>query len=111
MLKAFRLTKIMGDRFAGEWPREAFRSHGIAYNVAARPVIWRLRSPPVGLWTVDVRTDTWRSFRPLKMTSVDTERKRTPTAATGGRRERARFLHPRSEEDYAWTRLVSSTYA
>ena len=34
MLKAFRLTKIMGDRFAGEWPREAFRSHGIAYNVA-----------------------------------------------------------------------------
>jgi hypothetical protein len=25
---------IVGDRYAGEWPREAFRSHAIEYEVA-----------------------------------------------------------------------------
>jgi hypothetical protein len=33
-LKAYRLTSVMGDRYAGEWPREQFRKHGIAYAVA-----------------------------------------------------------------------------
>jgi hypothetical protein len=27
----------MGDRYAGEWPRERFRVHGIAYEVSEQP--------------------------------------------------------------------------
>src|SRR5262249_38623647 len=34
LLKSYRVKNVVGDRYAGEWPREAFRSHGIAYEVA-----------------------------------------------------------------------------
>jgi hypothetical protein len=37
LLRAYRVTSVMGDRYAGEWPRERFREHGIAYEVAERP--------------------------------------------------------------------------
>ena len=30
----YRITKVYGDRYAGEWPREQFRKHGINYVVA-----------------------------------------------------------------------------
>jgi hypothetical protein len=30
------VRKVTGDRYAGEWPREAFRSEGIQYEVAAK---------------------------------------------------------------------------
>jgi hypothetical protein len=30
-LKGYGISKISGDRYAGEWPREAFREHGIEY--------------------------------------------------------------------------------
>jgi hypothetical protein len=33
-LKAYGITRIVGDRYAGEWPREAFRKYGIEYRVA-----------------------------------------------------------------------------
>ena len=33
-LKNYRITKIVGDRYGGEFPRELFRKHGIAYEVA-----------------------------------------------------------------------------
>jgi hypothetical protein len=33
-LKAFGISRIHGDRYAGEWPREAFRKCGIEYRVA-----------------------------------------------------------------------------
>lgn len=36
-LKRYGITKITGDRYAGEWPREQFRKHGIAYELADRP--------------------------------------------------------------------------
>jgi hypothetical protein len=36
LLKRYGLTEVSGDRFAGEWPREAFRGHGVAYQVSAR---------------------------------------------------------------------------
>ena len=36
-LKAYGLRSVTGDRYAGEWPREAFRRHGIAYDTAERP--------------------------------------------------------------------------
>ncbi|MGE3991152.1 hypothetical protein [Pseudorhodoplanes sp.] len=37
LLKSYRVAKVTGDRFAGEWPREAFRKHGVAYDPAAEP--------------------------------------------------------------------------
>lgn len=33
-LKAYGLSSVTGDRYAGEWPREAFRRRGIAYELA-----------------------------------------------------------------------------
>src|SRR5262249_16043694 len=37
LLKAYRVTKIVGDRYAGEFPRELFRKHGIAYVPSEKP--------------------------------------------------------------------------
>ena len=34
LLKAYWLTKVSGDRYGGEWPRERFRAHGITYELA-----------------------------------------------------------------------------
>lgn len=34
VLKQYRCHTVVGDRYAGEWPREAFRKHGITYQVA-----------------------------------------------------------------------------
>jgi hypothetical protein len=31
--KRYRLTKVIGDRYAGEWPRERFRIHGLNYEL------------------------------------------------------------------------------
>jgi hypothetical protein len=31
-LKTYRITKVRGDRYAGEWPREQFRKRGINYE-------------------------------------------------------------------------------
>jgi hypothetical protein len=36
-LASFRVTKISGDRYAGEWPSEQFRKRGIVYEPAAKP--------------------------------------------------------------------------
>jgi hypothetical protein len=33
-LKRYRITTVVGDRYAGEWPRERFRIHGINYEVS-----------------------------------------------------------------------------
>lgn len=37
LLKSYRVTKVSGDRYAGEWPREQFRKHGIEYEPSADP--------------------------------------------------------------------------
>ena len=37
LLKSYRITKVGGDRYAGEWPREQFRKHGIQYEPSADP--------------------------------------------------------------------------
>jgi hypothetical protein len=34
VLKSYRVSKVVGDRYAGEWPREAFMRHGISYELA-----------------------------------------------------------------------------
>lgn len=36
-LKAYGVSRVTGDRYAGEWPREAFRKQGIAYDLAKQP--------------------------------------------------------------------------
>jgi len=37
LLKTYGLSRVTGDRYAGEWPREAFRRHGITYDIAGQP--------------------------------------------------------------------------
>jgi hypothetical protein len=37
LLKSYNVRKLVGDRYAGEWPRERFRVHGINYEVARQP--------------------------------------------------------------------------
>ena len=34
LLKGYRVTLVRGDKYAGEFPRELFRKHGIAYRTA-----------------------------------------------------------------------------
>jgi hypothetical protein len=36
VLRSYRVSTVQGDRYAGEWPREQFRKHGIAYQPADR---------------------------------------------------------------------------
>jgi hypothetical protein len=36
ILKLYHVHQIQGDRYAGEWPREQFRRHGIGYEVATK---------------------------------------------------------------------------
>jgi hypothetical protein len=35
-LKTYRVTKVTGDRYAGEWPREQFRKRNISYEPSER---------------------------------------------------------------------------
>ncbi len=37
LLKAYGVYTVRGDRYAGEWPRQAFRRHGIQYVPAGVP--------------------------------------------------------------------------
>ncbi|WP_334539576.1 terminase large subunit domain-containing protein [Bradyrhizobium sp. AZCC 1708] len=37
VLRSYRVTRVTGDRYAGEWPREQFRKHGISFDVSAKP--------------------------------------------------------------------------
>jgi hypothetical protein len=37
LLKSYGVSEVCGDRYAGEWPRERFRTHGIEYVPAEKP--------------------------------------------------------------------------
>lgn len=37
LLRTYRISRVTGDRYAGEWPREQFRKYGIAYEPSAKP--------------------------------------------------------------------------
>jgi hypothetical protein len=37
LLKSYRVTTVVGDRYAGEWPRERFRVHGVSYRCSDHP--------------------------------------------------------------------------
>ncbi len=34
LLEAYGVSRVTGDRYGGEWPREQFRKHGIDYDLA-----------------------------------------------------------------------------
>jgi hypothetical protein len=36
LLKSYRIVSVTGDRYAGEFPRELFRKHGIGYELATQ---------------------------------------------------------------------------
>lgn len=48
LLKSYGITKVLGDRYAGEWVKEPFRAQGITYESAAKP-----------------KSDLYRDFLPL----------------------------------------------
>jgi hypothetical protein len=37
LLKSYQISEIQGDKYAGEFPRELFRSHNITYDASAAP--------------------------------------------------------------------------
>jgi hypothetical protein len=37
LLRSYRISRVEGDRYAGEWPREQFSKHGIHYEPSAKP--------------------------------------------------------------------------
>jgi hypothetical protein len=37
VLRRYQVSRTIGDRYAGEWPREAFARHGVTYEPSARP--------------------------------------------------------------------------
>jgi hypothetical protein len=37
LLRAYGIAQVMGDRYAGEWPRERFTAHGISYQPCEKP--------------------------------------------------------------------------
>jgi hypothetical protein len=36
LCRLYRVARVVGDRYAGEWPREQFRKRGVSYECAAR---------------------------------------------------------------------------
>lgn len=36
-LRLYGVREVVGDRYAGEWPREVFRRYGVEYRASARP--------------------------------------------------------------------------
>lgn len=55
-LKKYRVSKVVGDRYAGEWPREQFRKRGIDYHPAAKPKsdLYRDLLPTINSGRVDL---------------------------------------------------------
>jgi hypothetical protein len=37
VLRRFGVTRVVGDKYAGEWPRARFAEHGISFEQSARP--------------------------------------------------------------------------
>ena len=37
LMKQYRVRRVRGDRFAGQWPREQFQKCGVYYEASAKP--------------------------------------------------------------------------
>jgi hypothetical protein len=59
-LKSYGVTRVKGDRYAGEWPRERFGEHGIKYEAAAKPKsdLYRDLLPAINSRQIDLLDDT-----------------------------------------------------
>jgi hypothetical protein len=59
VLETYHVTSVRGDRYAGEWPRERFREHGISYEPAAKPKsdLYRDLLPAINSRMVDLLED------------------------------------------------------
>jgi hypothetical protein len=70
LLKTYRVSEVTGDRFGGEWPREAFRAQGVEYRVAERTTSENLLSllPVVNTGVVELLEvpDLLRELRGLE---------------------------------------------
>jgi hypothetical protein len=56
LLKTYRISKIHGDHYAGEWPREAFRSLNITYEraVKAKSALYQALLPTINSKRADL---------------------------------------------------------
>lgn len=77
-IKAYGLSSVTGDRYAGEWPREQFRKQGIHYKLAeqTRSDLYRDLLPALNSGTLDLL-----DHRPLVSQLVGLERR----VARGGK--------------------------
>ena len=59
LLRHYRISKVTGDRYGGEWPRERFRAFGIAYEPAgkAKSDIYRELLPVINSRQVELLDD------------------------------------------------------
>jgi hypothetical protein len=59
LLKTYRVSKVTGDRYAGEWPRERFSERGVTYEPAAKPKsdLYRDMLPSINSRKVDLLDD------------------------------------------------------
>jgi len=59
LIKGYRVSRVTGDRYAGEWPREQFRSRGIRYGVSPldRSALYLELLPRVNAGTVELLDD------------------------------------------------------
>ncbi|ACA15744.1 conserved hypothetical protein [Methylobacterium sp. 4-46] len=89
VLKAYRITAVTGDRWGGEWPREAFRDHGIGYELADMP---KSEIYQAALPLLTSRTAQLLDLPKLKAQLTALERR----TARGGR---DRIDHPPGEHD------------
>ena len=59
LLKSYRVSKVTGHRYAGEWPREQFQKFGITYEPAAKPKsdLYRDALPLINSRKIDLLND------------------------------------------------------
>jgi hypothetical protein len=59
LLKTYRISKVTGDRYGGEWPRERFREHGIMYEAAGKPKsdLYQVMLPAINSCQIELPDD------------------------------------------------------
>jgi hypothetical protein len=59
LLRSYGIRGVSGDRYAGEWPREAFRAHGVRYETAQldRSALFLELLPMVNAGTIELPDD------------------------------------------------------
>ena len=59
-LKRYSVSKVVGDRYAGDWPKEQFRKYGITYDQSAAPKSYLYQNllPVISSGTVSLRDNT-----------------------------------------------------